>query len=162
MENPWGNLWTMIGGLNIVGDGEHGGGIPYICTDFNYTLDSVGNNYADIGFNIPAVYGWINAMGYGSSEYDWVYIPSECHVNATSLAPVGDRMWTISALNGSVIAAVGGSFSHKESCGPFYYAMDRTVNEAIKNNYSAKLLYIPTKNAIYSTNIEKWRNRIGG
>jgi hypothetical protein len=80
MENPWGNLWSMIGGVNISGNGTNNGGEVKICKDFNYS----GSNYGDIGFNLPTVYGWINAMGYGNEEYDWVYLPAECSTAANS------------------------------------------------------------------------------
>lgn len=162
MENPWGNLWSMIGGVNIYGTSTQGGGTPYICTNFNYTPGTNSANYEDIGFNLPASYGWINAMGYGSEKYDWVYLPIECSSGATSLLPVGDWLWTAPNLNGSMILATGGSFGQKEECGPFYYAADRTVQDSSRINYGAKLLYIPTKNATYTANINKWNTYMGG
>ena len=158
MENPWGNLWSMIGGIKVEGNAIQGGGTPFICTDFNYASGT----YESIGFNLPSVYGWINAMGYGKEEYDWIYLPIECSSSASSLAPVGDSLWTIANLNGSVVIATGGSFGHKEACGPFYYAADRTVQETARNNYGAKLLFIPTKNEIYTANISKWNTYMGG
>ena len=162
MENPWGNFWSMIGGINVIGNGAQGGGIPYICTDFNYTPGEAGNNYEDIGFNIPSIYGWVSAMGYGKSAYDWVYLPIECSSNANSLLPVGDGMWTIPNLNGSMIVATGGSMGYKEECGPFYYAIDRNVVNSARNNYGAKIMYIPTKNSTYTSNISKWNAYMGG
>jgi hypothetical protein len=53
MENPWGNLWSMISDVNIVGNGSTGGGIPYICTNYNYTPGTAGSNYESIGFSLP-------------------------------------------------------------------------------------------------------------
>ena len=163
MENPWGNLWSMIGGLNIIGDGSLNAGTPYICTDFNYTPDTAGSNYEDIGFALPSAYtGWINAMGYGNEKYDWIYLPVECNTSANSLLPVGDALWAVPNLNGAMIVATGGSFGYKEACGPFYYAADRTAQDSARINYGAKLLYIPTKNAIYEANIAKWNTYMGG
>ena len=161
MENPWGNFWSMIGGFNVSGNGAQGGGVPYVCTDFNYTPTTIGSNYEDIGFNLPNVYGWINAMGYGSEKYDWVYLPIECNNNANSLLPVGDGLWTVPNLNNNTIVATGGSFGFKEECGPFYYAADRSLAESARINYGAKLLYIPTKNATYTANIAKWNTYMG-
>lgn len=148
MENPWGNFWSMIGGVRVSGNGTNGGGIPYI-------------NNTSVGFNLPSVYGWINAMGYGSETYDWVYLPAECTSTANSLVPVGDSLWTSGNLNGTVVLATGGSFGQKEACGPFYYAADRTVQESARSNYGAKLLYIPTKNSTYTANIAKWNTYMG-
>ena len=161
MENPWGNFWSMIGGINVYGNSYQAGGTPYICTDFNYTPTNIGNNYEEIGFNLPSTYGWVNAMGYGNDKYDWVYMPAECSTNATSLLPVGDALWTIPNLNTTTVVATGGSFGFKEECGPFYYAADRTSNESARINYGAKLLFIPTKNATYTANIAKWNTYMG-
>lgn len=158
MENPWGNLWSMIGGVNVVGNGAKLGGDVLICRDYNYS----GENYGDIGFNLPNKYNWVNAMGYGNDEYDWVYLPIECSTNANSYAPVGDYLWTVANLNGTMILATGGSFGYKEDCGPFYYAADRSVETSSRNNYGAKLLFIPTKNSIYNANIGKWNTYMGG
>ena len=162
MENPWGNLWSMIGGTNIVGNGSSGGGIPHICTNFNYTPDNAGSNYESVGFNLPSTGGWINAMGYGNEKYDWVYLPAETSQNASSLLPVGDGLWTTSNLNNTNVIATGGSYGFREECGPFYYAADRRANETARYNYGAKLLFIPTKNNIYTANIAKWNTYMGG
>lgn len=163
MENPWGNLWSMIGGLNVIGDGSLNAGTPYVCTDFNYTPSSAGSNYEDIGFVLPSAYtGWINAMGYGTEKYDWVYMPVECNTSATSLLPVGDALWAVPNLNGAMVVATGGSFGYKEACGPFYYAADRDAQNSARTNYGAKLLFIPTKNEIYTANIAKWNTKMGG
>lgn len=161
MENPWGNFWSMIGGFNVSGNGAQGGGVPYICKDFNYTPTAIGSNYEDIGFNLPSVYGWINAMGYGSDKYDWVYLPIECSQSASSLLPVGDGLWTVPNLNNITVVATGGSFGFKEECGPFYYAADRTSQDSSRNNYGAKLLFIPIKNETYTANIAKWNTYMG-
>ena len=162
MENPWGNFWSMVGGINVSGTGSNGGGTPYICTDFNYTPNAIGENYEDIGFDLPSSCGWINAMGYGKEEYDWVYLPIQCTSSANSLYPVGDSLWTTPNLNGKTIVATGGSYGFKEECGPFYYATDRAADESSRPNYGAKLLFIPTKNATYEANITKWTNYMGG
>ena len=162
MENPWGNFWSMIGGLNIVGNGQVNGGMPYVCTNFNYVTEGTTNDYEDIGFNLPSVYGWVNAMGYGSEKYDWAYLPIECSSNANSLLPVGDGLWTVANLNGTVVVATGGSYGFKEECGPFYYAADRPANDTARYNYGAKIMFIPTKNNIYNANINKWNQYMGG
>ena len=162
MENPWGNLWSMIGGINIHGNHSQDGGLPYICTNFNYNSNSIENNYVDAGFSLPNKIGWVNAMGYGKEEYDWVYIPSECGSGANSWRPIGDGIWTIKDLNNTMSLATGGSFGYSDECGPFYYAADREATSTARTNYGAKLLFIPTKNTIYTNNITKWTNYIGG
>ena len=44
----------------------------------------------------------------------------------------------------------------------FYYAADRNVEDSARTNYGARLMYIPTKNAIYQANINKWKALQGG
>lgn len=36
VENFWGNIWEFAYGVNIWGNGKMAGGMPYICSDFNY------------------------------------------------------------------------------------------------------------------------------
>ena len=162
LENPWGHLWQMIGGVNIKGTGQSNGGTAYICTDFNYTPTQVGDNYEEVGYALPTTYKWLNAMGYGNDKYDWVFLPIECSQNANSLLPIGDSIWATNGLNGVNILASGGSYGYTDECGMFYYAADRAVNESARVNYGAKLLYIPTKNATYTANIAKWNTYMGG
>ena len=161
LENPWGNIWNMLGGINVSGNGSQGGGVPYICTNFNYDINSTSNNYRSVGFCLPSVYGWISAMGYGDEDYDWVYMPAECSDAANSALPVGDRLWTKANLNGIVLVAVGGSWSAEENAGPFYYGCDRYVSDSSQHSYGVKLMHIPTKNATYTSNYQKWLNKVG-
>ena len=162
MENPWGNVWQMIGGINVKGDGYSHGGAPYICTDFNYTPGEISDNYEYIGFNLPSTYGWVSALGYGNEEYDWVFLPIECSSTANSLLPVGDNMWSVANVAENKIMAVGGTYEYKDADGAFYYAADRNVAESARHNYGARIMYIPTKNSIYQANIIKWKALQGG
>lgn len=161
MENPWGNLWNMIGGLNLKGDGYSQGGAPYICTNFTYTPSLISNNYQYIGFNLPSTYGWVSGLGYGNENYDWVLLPAEC-ANANSLLPIGDNLWTVGNVSENKVVAVGGTYGFGDADGPFYYACDSSADSTIKHNYGARLMFIPTKNAIYEQNISKWTTYIGG
>lgn len=161
VENPWGNLWRLIGGVNIHGTGNERGGATYICSDFNYTPGTNGSNYHFIGFNLPSTSSWISALGFGDSNYDWVLLPAECN-GANSTAPVGDNLWVTNGLNGDNIMAIGGTYSFKENDGPFYYACDRSVSNHKYNNFGANLMFIPTKNAIYKSNIANWTTHMGG
>ena len=161
VENPWGNTWHMIGGLNIKGDGQSLGGAPYICTDYNYSPGLISSNYESLGFNLPSTYGWISAMAIGDTKYDWVFLPAECANTANSLLPVGDNLWVTAHTTENKILAVGGSYNLQENDGPFYYAADRNVAESSRPNYGARLMFIPTKNGIYTANISKWTAKMG-
>ena len=60
------------------------------------------------------------------------------------------------------ILAVGGSYNSGDDNGAFYYAADRNVSESSRNNFSARLMYIPAKNSTYTSNISKWTAKMGG
>lgn len=161
LENPWGNLWNFVGGINIKGDGESDGGAPYICTDFNYTPTTIGDNYEYIGFNLPNTYGWISAMGCCNDKYDWVFMPAECASVANSILPVGDNLWTVSHVAENKIVVIGGAYTFQDNNGLFYYGCDNDASIRA-SNYGTRLMYIPTKGTTYNTNIEKWSTKIGG
>ena len=164
MENPWGNVWKMIGGLIVNGNGLVNGGVPYICTNFNYSYNSLANNYKSAGFSLPNGNGWISALGYGEKDYDWVLMPAAADSSANSALPVGDNGWFDANLTGNRLVTVGGSWSFAESNGPFYYACDKPLDNSIYTSYGARLMFIPTKNSIYTANIQKWQQEmnIGG
>lgn len=158
VENPWGNIWRMIGGMKIIGTNENNAGIPFFCTVPNYFNT---NKYESVGFKLPSTYGWISAMGYGGKNYDWLYLPIECQ-NANSAIPVGDNLWTSPSLNGETILIAGGSWGFEESNGMFCYGSDRGPDDSSQKSYGARILYIPTeKNATYNTNITAWIAKMG-
>ena len=164
MENPWGNTWTMLGGIIVYGDGATYGGVPYICNDFNYSYNSLGNNYESVEFNLPNGNGWISAMGYGSKKYDWLLMPATIGGTANSSLPVGDNGWFDYNLTGLRAVLHGGGWSFEDSDGLFYYACDHTPDDTTYKSYGTRLMFIPTKNEIYTANIEKWQQKmnIGG
>lgn len=159
MENPWGNIWKAIGGLNIYGTGTSGSGMPYICKDYNYTPSAIGENYEEVGFILPSSGEWISAFGYGEEKYDWVFLPAECSNTANSAAPVGDGIWYTTGLNGVNVAFCGGNGVFGLKDGHFTYAFDKNINEA-GNAFGARLMFIPQKNNIYSANISKWEAKM--
>lgn len=161
MENPWGNTWRFVGGLNISGNGAQRGGIPYVCSDFNYTPTQISNNYTSAGFCLPANNGWISAMGYGEETLDWLLMPAEA-INANSALPVGDNVWVSSNLNNINVTLIGGMWQHTNNAGPFYYACDNTASIYMRA-MNARIMHIPTyNNSTYTANITSWTNQIQG
>ena len=163
LENPWGNVWQMLGGILVYGNTTSNGGVPYICKDYNYSYTQLTNNYESAGFSLPNNSGWISALGYGEKSYDWVLMPAAAN-NANSILPIGDNGWFDSNLNGLRMVVQGGGWSFEESDGPFYYGCDKQPTDSTYKSYGARLLFIPTKNEIYTANISKWQQEmnIGG
>lgn len=159
MENPWGNIWRFIGGINISGNNYQKGGVPYLCKNFNYSTDLT-RDYATLTYYLTDKSDYISGFGYSSAAYDWVFLPVECE-NANSALPVGDYSWTSSALSHINGAIAGGSWYIEEKNGMFVYGLDQNIG--FKSRViSARLMFIPTKNSIYEANIKKWRTLVGG
>lgn len=142
VENPWGNIWKFVVGVNIWGDGTMGGGQPYVADDFNFAESKNSDNYKPVGFTLANSTGYINAMGYGSDEYDWLMMPSE--VGGTSALPVGDMLVTVVAnLDRYSPWRIGGHCSASSPSGGFCCAESTVVN-ASGRNIGCRLLYIPS------------------
>lgn len=141
VENPWGNISKHINGINIWGDGSMCGGQPYIADDFNFSESKKTDNYKPVGFTLSNANGFIKAMGYGSEEYDWLFMPSE--IGGTSALPVGDYIYVASNLNGYRIAQLGGGCRSGDYAGSFYQIANGTVGDRSRGA-GGRLLYVPT------------------
>ena len=141
VENPWGNLWKQIQGVNIWGDGTMCGGQPYVAEDFAFNESKHSDNYKGVGFTLPNANGYIKAMGYGNEEYDWLLMPSE--IGGTSALPVGDYTYISSNLKGYRIARLGGSWAGGVNNGIFFWVTNGYIGDC-NQNLGGRLVYIPT------------------
>ena len=140
VENFWGNIWKFAYGVNIWGNGKMAGGMPYICSDFNYAEGKNTDNYEGAGFTVTKANGYISAMGY-STKYDWLFMVSECLGNSS--LPVGDYTYITENLNGYRIARLGGSWTHGSNAGGFYWLLSSGVG-ARTRDIGGRLVYVPT------------------
>ena len=141
MENPWGNIWKHINGINLWGNGSMGGGQTYICSDFNFDESKHSGNYESTGFTISDSSGYISAFGYGKEEYDWLFLPSETTGNSS--LPVGDFAYVTPDLNGYKIFKLGSAWTTGDSAGFFdWYGLDAAGNRSYA--FGGRLLYVPT------------------
>ncbi|MGN1201824.1 MAG: hypothetical protein ACI4RF_00900 [Eubacterium sp.] len=141
IENPWGNLWKLINGANTWGDGTMAGGQLYIADDFNFAESKSTDNYKPVGFTISNASGYLGAIGYGSEEYDWLFIPSE--VGGTSALPVGDYCYVAPNVNGYKSVRNGGYLSYGALSGSFCWAFSDSGGYS-SNTTGGRLLYVPT------------------
>lgn len=139
IENPWGNIWKFVYGVNIHGDGTQKSGVPYICTDFDFVESKNSENYTSAGFTLSNASGYISAMGY-SRECDWLFMPSEASGN--SALPVGDYYYCVSNLNGYRLARLGGNWSDGSNAGGFYWHLYNSVGNRSRA-VGGRLVYIP-------------------
>lgn len=140
VENFWGNIWKFAYGVNIWGNGKMAGGMPYICSDFNYAEGKNTDNYEGAGFTVTKANGYISAMGY-STKYDWLFMASECLGNSS--LPVGDYTYITENLNGYRIARLGGAWNGGSNAGSFYWSLDYGVGYRSRN-IGGRLVYVPT------------------
>lgn len=140
VENFWGNIWKFAYGVNIWGNGKMAGGMPYICSDFNYAEGKNTDNYEGAGFTVTKANGYISAMGY-STKYDWLFMASECLGNSS--LPVGDYTYITENLNGYRIARLGGGWNDGSNAGGFYWYLDGGVGYRYRN-IGGRLVYVPT------------------
>lgn len=156
-ENPWGNIWKFVYGINIWGNGKMGGGQPYICTDFNFAESKNTGNYEAAGFTVTNANGYISAMGY-STTCDWLFIASECLGNSS--LPVGDYTYITVNLNGYRIARLGGSWNYWDGAGGFCWGLHYGVGGR-NRGVGGRLVLIPTKDsAVYTANITAWKQKM--
>lgn len=140
VENFWGNIWKFAYGVNIWGNGKMAGGMPYICSDFNYAEGKNTDNYEGAGFTVTKANGYISAMGY-STKYDWLFMASECLGNSS--LPVGDYTYITENLNGYRIALLGGSWTYGSNAGGFYWYLNSGVGSRTRD-IGGRLVYVPT------------------
>lgn len=140
VENFWGNIWKFAYGVNIWGNGKMAGGMPYICSDFNYAEGKNTDNYEGAGFTVTKANGYISAMGY-STKYDWLFMASECLGNSS--LPVGDYTYITENLNGYRIARLGGSWNDGSNAGGFCWALNNGVGSR-RRDIGGRLVYVPT------------------
>lgn len=138
LENPYGNIWRFIGGIEIQGN-------------------NISYNNEEIAFSLPTINGWINAFGY-DKEHDWVFLPIEVGNGASSSLPVGDLIY---ADNTEIIKSglAGGLVTSQENCGPFYYMFTLDKTNYHYRSDSARVMFIPTAGSTIETNnYNLWEN----
>ena len=142
MEDPWGNMWDYVYGLNFY----YESGKPflgYVCKDFNFAESKQTDNYESIGFTLPSENGYISAMGY-STKFDWLFLPSE--VKGDSALPIGDYYYQNNTWDGYRIARLGGLWSNGVSAGGFCWYVNYGVGDR-NRSIGGRLVYVPTAKA---------------
>lgn len=134
-ENPFGNIWKWIDGINVYNKNE---GSVYIA-DHGFKDDTNAAPYSDAGITICGSNGYVSAFAY-NEDFDWLFIASE--VLGNSSLPVGDYFWQNKAYNGYTVARLGGTWA----TGSFAGGFDWNVNAASSyrsRTIGGRLLYVP-------------------
>ena len=143
MENPWGNIFKHVNGINLWGDGSMNGGQAYIAGDYSFDESRRSGNYKPSGFTLSNGGGWISSFGYGTENFDWLILTSEVNGNgANSATPVGDNCYVTSNLNANRIVTFGGDWHNGDSAGGFFESCIYSP-DAKNSRIGGRLLYVP-------------------
>ena len=139
-ENPFGNLWKWVDGINTNNGStfaEGGTGTIYVA-DHGFKDDSGDAPYHEVGFS--SVYlGWsyISAFGY-AEDYDWLFYPTEGKGNSS--LPVGDCGQVVNP--GWRVAALGANWHYGSLSGLFYLLVGNDSGGRYRA-IGGRLLYVP-------------------
>lgn len=143
IENPFGNTFKWIQGVNFWGNGNMAGGQAYICDDFNFADNKNNDNYSPVGFtimNTEIASDYISAFGYGNEKYDWTFLATE--INGTSALPIGDKAYGTVHLNSFATMNAGGAWNSINAAGIFSHASNLALN--YRNcHVGCRLIYLP-------------------
>ena len=144
VENPWGNIYKQINGVNLWGDGTMNGGQPYIAENFSFNEESHGGSYHSAGFTFTNANGYVSAFGYGSEKYDWLFLPTAVNENgADNTVPVGDRVYCRQNISAAYTLRLGGAWETGDNAGEFSW-YGYTVSGSSRSDAGGRLLYVPT------------------
>lgn len=134
-ENPFGNIWKWIDGINVYNKNE---GSVYIA-DHGFKDDTNAAPYSDAGITICGSNGYVSAFAY-NEDFDWLFIASE--VLGNSSLPVGDYFWQNKAYNGYTVAILGGGWTYGSHAGGFSWSVAYASGTRYRD-IGGRLLYVP-------------------
>lgn len=134
-EDPFGNIWEHVDGINIEAKGKN---VAY-WADHGFADDTAAAPYQSTGFTITKQNGYISAFGW-SEECDFLFLPAEA--TGDSAKPVGDYTWVNPDYNGWFIALLGGSWCDGLNCGLCCWFLDCASSDRYRG-IGGRLVYIP-------------------
>ena len=139
VENPYGNIWKFVSGVTNYGVGSNISE-PYICNDFTFTENTT-TGYTAVGFTTSGG-NYIKAFGYGSADYDWLLMASECAGSPGYTGPVGDYQHISTSSGAYRVSRLGGGWNNGTPAGLFNWYLDHATS-ACNRTLSARLCYYP-------------------
>ena len=129
IENPWGNIFEWIDGVNF------SAGTVYVCTTPENYADDTSTNYTNVGTKVQSD-GYIKALGM-SSNMPWAFFPSEVGGSETTYIPDYANYYS-----GWRVLLVGGGWSSGGNAGLFYFGAGSSSSGS-SSYVGARLLFHP-------------------
>ena len=129
IENPWGNVFEWIDGINF------SDGTVYVCTDISKYADNTSTNYTNIGTKAQSD-GYISATGYSSTS-PWSFYPTSTSGSETTYIP--DYAYYSS---GWRVLYVGGYWNSGSYAGLFFFFASHDSSSSY-SSVGARLLFVP-------------------
>lgn len=129
IENPWGNVFEWIDGVNF------SAGTVYVCTTPANYADDTSTNYTSAGTKAQSD-GWIKSLGM-SSNMPWAFFPTAVGGSETTYIPdyaYYDSGWRV--------LVVGGRWNSGSNAGLFYFYASNASSDS-STYIGARLLYHP-------------------
>lgn len=130
IENPWGNVFQWVDGINF---SER---VAYICLDPSKYADDTATGYTATGVTLPSSNGYIKTLGF-SMAFAWAFLASAIGGSETTNIP--DYVYSST---GWRVLYVGGGWSDGPSAGLFCFNAGSTSSNTSAYR-GARLLYIP-------------------
>ena len=139
-ENPFGNLWKWVDGINTNNGSTFAAGDTgtiYVA-DHGFKDNSGDAPYHEVGFSsVYLTWSYISAFGYAEDD-DWLFYPTEGKGNSS--LPVGDCGRVLNP--GWRVAILGGDWYDGSSSGLFY--LDVYYGSGTRyRTIGGRLLYVP-------------------
>lgn len=129
IEDPWGNVWEWIDGVNF------SDGTVYVCTTPGSYADDTATNYTSAGTKVQSD-GWIKDIGM-SSNMPWTFYPITVGGSETTYIPDYANY-----SSGWRVLVVGGRYGNGSSAGLFCFNANHTSSYAY-SLVGARLLFHP-------------------
>lgn len=138
IENFWGNMTSMIDGINIYGKNV------YISDTFTFE-DDTSSDSTQVAFNLPSTdnsSNWITEFGY-DEDMDWIFLPKSTTTNTGHIErQIGDKCF-VNRWDNWGICFMGGHFNNADTQAGIAFASYDLSSSFTGADVGARLMYIP-------------------
>ena len=134
-ENPWGNIWEFVDGINMPASGSR----EIFIADHDFEEGVTTGRYVNAGIQGAASNGFVSAFAH-SEPFDWLFVPSE--TVGDSELPVGDWFWQNWGAAGFRVAYAGGHWTNASLAGGFAVALSSAAANRSRH-FGGRAVFVP-------------------